>query len=180
MNNFNSYNNFEKFIQNLNNIYDTSNKKFVNKIEKKLFNFIFFMNKKFDKFNEILKKFIIRFTIIVASLSMFDNIKINHFDKIIVFRYVYKNFHLQNANTFKKYFVEIRRIDSFIKNIDNRSQKTIATIQNRNRKTITSFVNIENKKTNKQNKFKIKIFYLTRFSIHIQKKLNKMNDASNV
>jgi hypothetical protein len=150
VNNTNLYINLLKLIQNLDNVYEMQNQEFVNKIERKLFNVNFSMNKLFDKFNEIFEIFLIRFTICVISLFMFDKTKINHFNRTITLRYVHKNSHLNEINFFDKHLIEIRKMNSLIKNIDNRidisnridALTTTKKFRIRISRNLTTFVNI--------------------------------------
>ena len=112
--------------------------------------------------------------IIITSLSMIDNSKINYFNRIVVLRYVHKSSHFQNVNTFKNYVIDFRRINSLIKNIDNKFIDVFTANQNRSRVSrVITFTIIKFKKIDTQNK--IKKIYLTRFSNHIQKKIKTKN-----
>ena len=117
------------------------------------------MSKQLDKSNEILEEFLIRFTICVIFLSMSNTITINYLNRTIIFRYVHKNSHLKKTNIFKKYSIEIRKINALIKNIDNRIN-IFATTQIRIRisRNITTFINVTIRVKN-DNKNKFKTFY---------------------
>ena len=160
-----------KLIQDLDNVYEISNRELINKTERKLFSVNFSMSKQLDKSNETLENFLIRFTICVTFLSMSNTTKINHLDRTMTLRYIHKSSHLKETNIFREYLIEIRKINSLIKSIDNRIDISAATqVRIRTSRNTTTFINVTTR-VKDDDKNKSKTFYLTRFSAHVQKKI---------
>ena len=156
-------------IQNLKNIYDENSDDIFNRHEQKLFKNFFFINF-VDKKNEILKQFLARFLFTIASFQLLDKFKINYFKRTIATRYVIKeNFNLKKITTFQKYVVEIRKLKTSLKSVDNRIKFSfIEYIKSRATRSINS-----SNSTRKMNKIVVTINYLRRFLSQIQKKIKK-------
>ena len=119
-----------------------------------------------------MKQFLARFLSTIASLQLFDKFKINYLKRTIATRYVIKeDFNLKAITTFQKYVVEIRKLKTSLKSVDNRIKFSfIEYIKSRATRSINS-----SNFTRKVIKVVVTINYLCRFLFQIQKKIKKKN-----
>ena len=117
-----------------------------------------------------MKQFLARFLSTIVSLQLFDKFKINYLKRTIATRYVIKkSFNLKEITIFQKYVIEIRKLKTSLKNVDNRIKfSSIEYIKSRATRSINS-----SNFTRKIIKIVVTINYLRRFFSQIQKKIKK-------
>ena len=147
---FESYKDFKKLIENLNNVFEKKEQNKHKTLFQQFFSFDFAM--KIKNKSKTFEKFLTRFTSTINSLRFIENDKITHLYKNLFDQFTKKIYHLNAIAKYSKYVKSVRQIINQIKFVKtlNRTRRLSISLWKANSRTSSKLVKIRISKKNER------------------------------